>query len=128
MNSTIRKQGPWGLWWLTIVTFGVYYLVWYGRINKELADVQGAEVPANGKWWSQLVPFYGLYGLAKTADRLNDAHASAGSPTRVGSFTTWFWAPAWFSSQTRYLQRRINILHDVLAAKAFAADVQVPVA
>ncbi|WP_157749678.1 hypothetical protein [Jatrophihabitans sp. GAS493] len=49
---------------------------------------------------------------------MNSAHSLVGSPTRVGIFTTWFWAPAWFASQTRYLQRRINILHDVLAAKS----------
>ena len=39
-------------------------------------------------------------------------------PTRVGIGTSWFWAPLWFSSQTRYLQRRVNILHDVLASHA----------
>jgi hypothetical protein len=33
-------------------------------------------------------------------------------------FVTWFWAPSWFASQTRYLQRRVNILHDILASKA----------
>ncbi|SOD74892.1 hypothetical protein SAMN05892883_4086 [Jatrophihabitans sp. GAS493] len=59
-----------------------------------------------------------LIGLARTAKRVNSAHSLVGSPTRVGIFTTWFWAPAWFASQTRYLQRRINILHDVLAAKS----------
>jgi hypothetical protein len=31
---------------------------------------------------------------------------------------TWFLVPLWFGSHTRYLQRRINILHNVLAAKA----------
>jgi hypothetical protein len=114
----VRKQGAWGLWWLCLVTFGIYYYVWYHRINNELAAVLRAPVPANGQWWNQLIPIWNLVGLGATAKRLNAAHASLGSPTRVGLFVTWFWAPAWFGSQTRYLQRRLNILHDVLASHA----------
>jgi hypothetical protein len=112
----VRKQGAWGLWWLVVITFGIYYYVWYSRINRELATVLRTNVPADGEWWSQLIPIYGLIGLARTAKRLSAAHAALGSPTRVGVFVSWFWAPAWFASQTRYLQRRINILHDVIAA------------
>lgn len=37
----IRKQGAWGLWWLTVITFGIYYLVWYDRIGGELAATAG---------------------------------------------------------------------------------------
>jgi len=112
----IRKQGAWGLWWLVVITFGIYYYVWYARINRELAAVLRTEVPSDGQWWSQLIPIYSLVGLARTAKRVNAAHAAVGSPTRVGVFVTWFWATGWFASQTRYLQRRINILHDVHAA------------
>jgi hypothetical protein len=115
-GPVVRKQGAWGLWWLCLVTLGVYYYVWYHRINKELAAVLGTPVPANGQWWNQLIPIWNLVGLGATAKRLNAAHVAVGSPTRVGLFVTWFWAPAWFASQTRYLQRRINILHDVLAS------------
>ncbi len=114
----IKKQGAWGLWWLCIITFSVYYFVWYSRINRELSHVLGIARPFNGSGWSQIIPFYGLYGLSQTAKRVNAAHAKVGSPTRVSPFVTWFWATGWFGSQTRYLQRRINVLHDVLAAKA----------
>lgn len=116
--APVRKQGAWGLWWLVFVTLGIYYYVWYARINKELASVLRTSVPANGKWWAQLIPIYNLVGLGSTAKRVNAAHAAVGSPTRVSVFVTWFWAPGWFASQTRYLQRRINILHDVLAGRS----------
>lgn len=79
------------------------------------------ENPSDGQWWSQLIPIYGLIGLAKTAGRVNAAHAAVGSSTRVGSFTTWFWAPCWFGSQTRYLQRRINTLADIQQSHQVAA-------
>jgi hypothetical protein len=116
----IQKQGAWGLWWLTGITLSVYYFLWYARINRELCSVLKIEVPSDGEWWCALIPFYNMVGLARTARRVNAAHASVGSPTRVGSFTAWFLAPVWFGSQTRYLQRRVNILHDVVAAKSVA--------
>ena len=118
---SIRKQGAWGLWWLCGITVFVYYFVWYARINRELSSVLGHDVPANGRWWCQLIPIYSFVGLAKTAGRLNEAHAKLGSPTRVDSFMTWFLAPIWFTSQTRYLQRRMNILHDVAASQSVSA-------
>jgi len=45
-----RKQGAWGLWWLCLITLGIYYLVWYGRINSELGRVLNEPLPANGNW------------------------------------------------------------------------------
>ncbi|MEX5632743.1 hypothetical protein [Parafrankia sp. FMc2] len=113
-----RKQGAWGLWWLCMVTFSIYYFIWYDRINGELSAILGQPRRANSRWWNQIIPFWAFVGLAATAKRLNAAHASVGSPTRVGVFTAWFWAPGWFGSQTRYLQRRVNILHDVLTSRA----------
>jgi hypothetical protein len=113
-----RKQGAWGLWWLCLITLSIYYLIWYGRINSEVSRILNEPLPANGNWWNQLIPIWNLVGLSATAKRLNAAHAKVGSPTRVGPVTAWLWAPSWFASQTRYLQRRINILHDVLVAKA----------
>jgi photosystem II stability/assembly factor-like uncharacterized protein len=85
------------------------------RLTQEGAIFE-TEVLAHGRWWSQLIPIYNLIGLARTAKRINAAHVAVGSPTRVSVFVSWFWAPAWYASRTRYLQRRVNVLHDVLAA------------
>jgi hypothetical protein len=113
----VRKQGPWGLWWLVGITAGVYYVIWYARINRELSAVLGIEVPSDGQWWAVFVPVFNLIGLARTATRLNEAHARMGSGTRVSPFMAWFLAPVWYQSQTRYLQRRMNVLADVLSAR-----------
>ena len=110
----VRKQSAWGLWWLVGLTAGIYYLVWYHRINRELAEVVGDFDPrAWTKWWSQIIPIFGIIALRRTAKRLNAAHESVQSPVRVSLIMTWLWAPIWFSSHTRYLQRRVNALHDV---------------
>jgi len=45
-----RKQGAWGLWWLCLITFSIYYLIWYDRINSELGRVLNEPLPANGNW------------------------------------------------------------------------------
>lgn len=115
-RMTIRKQGAWGLWWLVLITFGIYYLVWYGRINRELFAVLGRPVESDGMWWSQFIPVYGLIGAWRTAKRVNEAHTKVGSPTRIGPFMAAVVSPIWFGSHTRYVQRRVNVLHDVVAS------------
>ena len=122
----VQKQSAWGLWWICFFTFGIYYCIWYHRINKELSAITGEERGATAQWWSQLIPIFSLVALAQTAGRLNRAHAALGSPTRVSSVVTWLWAPIWYASQTRYLQRRLNILHDVQAGRM--AQVPTPAA
>jgi hypothetical protein len=112
----VRKQSAWGLWWLVGLTLGIYYLVWYARINRELCAVLGREVPADGKGWATIIPILNLIGLVNTAGRLNEAHARVDSPVRVSTMTTLIWAPIWFCSHTRYLQRRMNSLADAVAS------------
>jgi hypothetical protein len=114
----VRKQGAWGVWWLCMLTCAIYYFVWYGRINRELAQVLGREVPADGKAWSQIVPIFSIIGLANTASRLNEALAMNGATERVSPVTACLLAPMWFASHPRYLQRRMNVLADVTAARA----------
>jgi len=116
----VRKQGAWGVWWLSILTISIYYLVWYGRVNRELCAVLGTEVPSDGKAWSQIVPIFGIIGLARTAERLNLALAQAGATERVSPITACLLAPMWFASHPRYLQRRMNTLADALAARTAA--------
>lgn len=116
LPAPVRRQGAWTAWWLILITLGIYYFVWYQRVNKELAARLGVRQGARGQWWSQLIPIMANVGLHRTAKRVNAAHAAIGSPTRIGTVTTWLWAPIWFMSQTRYVQRRMNLLHDIAAA------------
>ncbi len=59
----------------------------------------------------------GLAALSRIAKRLNAAHEIAGSNVKVSPIMTWLWAPIWFASHTRYLQRRVNILATVTGSK-----------
>lgn len=120
----LTKQGAWGLWWLCLLTAGVYYLMWFQRTNRELCAGLGQAVGGNGKWWSQFIPFYAASSRRATARRLNELAIQFGSPTRVAPWTFSTWSMWWFCSQTRYLQRRVNVLHDVVAAQAVQRSAQ----
>jgi hypothetical protein len=41
-GQTAKVRNPWGVLGLSIVTLGVYYLVWYYKVNREMSD-WGAE-------------------------------------------------------------------------------------
>lgn len=40
----VKRRNPWGAWALGLVTLGIYYLVWYYKINKELRDYPRASI------------------------------------------------------------------------------------
>jgi Domain of unknown function (DUF4234) len=37
-GKTAKVRNPWAVLLLTIVTIGIYYLVWYYKINREMSD------------------------------------------------------------------------------------------
>ena len=40
----VKERNPFGVWALSIVTLGVYYFVWYYKINKEMRRAFGIDV------------------------------------------------------------------------------------
>jgi hypothetical protein len=40
----VKERNPFGVWALAIVTLGIYYLVWYYKINKEMRRAYGIDV------------------------------------------------------------------------------------
>jgi len=115
-TAPIRRQGAWGLWWLCVITFGIYYLVWFDRIGRELAAVTDSSRAGWTRWWSQIIPVYGLIALSRTAKRLNTAHSQVGSSVRVSPVMTWLWSALWFLSTPRSVQRRVNTLAEITSA------------
>jgi hypothetical protein len=104
-----KIRSPWGVWWLTFLTLGIYYLVWYVKLNKEVARAAGPDIHVEtfGLWFSQCVPIAYWISLAHTTERLNTAsHRNGTAPTASGGMA--ILGTFWFMSQTRYLQRRAN--------------------
>ena len=43
-TSRVKIRNPFGVFALAIVTLGIYYLVWYYKVNRELRDAAGIDV------------------------------------------------------------------------------------
>jgi hypothetical protein len=43
-STRVKLRGPWAVFFLALVTLGIYYLVWYYKINRELRDAGGLDV------------------------------------------------------------------------------------
>jgi hypothetical protein len=93
------------VWWLSLITLGIYYLVWYHKIHREIAAAGGNAGLAPA--WSQIVPIWSLISVAGTGTRIADLQHLVGAKG-TSSAAVAFWSQFWFSSQTRYLQRRLN--------------------
>jgi hypothetical protein len=99
------ERSAWGVWFLCFLPF--YYLVWYVKINKELAAFTGEKVGTFGLWFGQCIPIVSWIGLAHTSDRINKVRTAKGLPPLPTVGMT-ILSSLWYGSQTRYLQRRLN--------------------
>lgn len=82
----VKKRHPFGPLGLGIITLGIYTLVWYYKINKELYDYTGEGSPTTSLlavligWVIIVPPFVSMY---KTGDRIAAAQAKAGLADRI---------------------------------------------
>jgi len=43
-GAEVKERNPFGVWALSFVTLGIYYLVWYYKVNKEMRRAFGIDV------------------------------------------------------------------------------------
>lgn len=83
-----KTRHPWGVWGLTIITLGIYGIVWYFKINKEVRDFEPNVVVSPGV--SVLALLFGwvllgiptLVSIVKSGSRIARAQQGAGLPPR----------------------------------------------
>lgn len=121
----LSKRNAFGTWLLVGLTLGIYALVMYERLNRELATPPGPARlrtrPAWSRWWSQFIPIYGIIGIHRTVKRLNErVKHKVISPTAAWLFWSWF-----FVGTYPYLQIGANRAVDRMrfAAARDAAEV-----
>lgn len=75
-------RSPVGVFLLSIVTFGIYGLVWYYKINEELKNFHPSiQVnPLNMILLSLFVPFFFIFSIFYTGQRIQQAQTVAGLP------------------------------------------------
>jgi len=55
---TVKKRGPWMVWFLTLITASIYGFVWWYKVNKELrAYSEAAGAPLNNNPTNSLLAF-----------------------------------------------------------------------
>jgi hypothetical protein len=81
-SARVKIRNPFGVFLLAIVTLGIYYLVWYYKVNRELRDAAGIDVSpivallAITVGWVIIVPpFVSWY---RTFQRIQQAQRQAG--------------------------------------------------
>lgn len=81
-----KRRNPWGVFFLTLITGGIYYLVWYYKVNNELRNVGSGKSPG----MSLLAVTLGvvilvppLVSIYRTADRIRVAQEQAGAKERM---------------------------------------------
>ncbi len=78
-----KTRHPWGVWGLSIITFGIYYLYWYYTVNSELkAYDTSIEVEPGIALLAALVPIANLVSLFNTGGRIEQAQVKSGVAER----------------------------------------------
>jgi hypothetical protein len=112
-----KKRQPWGVWGLTLITLGLYYYVWWYRINRETRDFDAritvkpglsvlAFLPGS---YLLIPPFVSTY---KTGQRIAQAQTAAGLPaTCSGGMGILFLFL--LNTHTVYYQGQLNKIWDI---------------
>lgn len=86
-TTYVKIRNPFGVFVLAIVTLGIYYVVWYYKVNRELRDAAGINVsPVTAilaitiGWVIIVPPFVSWY---RTFERIQQAQRQAGLANEV---------------------------------------------
>jgi quinol-cytochrome oxidoreductase complex cytochrome b subunit len=79
-----KKRSPFGAWLLIFPTLGIYFLVWFYKINKELRSfLKDDSIKPGLLTLSQIVPIWNYYTVYQTGERIGRAEQSVGLPVTV---------------------------------------------
>lgn len=83
-GQVYKKRSPFGAWLLIFPTLGIYFLVWFYKINKELRSfLKDDSIKPGLLTFSQIVPIWNYYTVYQTGERIGRGEQSAGLPVTV---------------------------------------------
>ena len=114
-----KRRNPWGVLLLSFVTLGIYFFVWWYKINNELKNNGQENNPtvallALVLGWIIIVPPFVTY--YRTADRIRQAQEATGASERmipVLGLVLWIVISTFTAV---YYQSQLNKAWDALAA------------
>jgi hypothetical protein len=116
-DTEVKIRNPFLVFVWSLVTLGIYYLVWYYKINRELRDAAGVDVSpvvallAISVGWIVIVPpFVSWY---RTFERIAGAQRAAGSAREANpiiGFVLYVIAVFFLPVEVLYAQDELNAL------------------
>jgi hypothetical protein len=115
-GASVKIRRPWGVFLLVLVTLGIYYLVWYYKTNRELADFGVGDSPGLSLVAITLgglliiPPFVSEWRYYR---RIGEAQARAGMDHRIShvtGFVLYLIALILLPFETVYAQHHLNRL------------------
>jgi uncharacterized protein DUF4234 len=124
-GTHVKIRSPFGVFVLAIVTLGIYYLVWYYKVNRELRDAAGIDVDPfvallaiTIGWLIIVPPFVSWY---RTFERIQQAQRQAGLTSEVNpilGFILYLVALYFLPVELLYAQDELNKLWRARSAHA----------
>jgi hypothetical protein len=113
-STTVKIRNPFLVFLWSLLTLGIYYCVWYYKINRELRDAASIDVSpimallaVTIGWLIIVPPFVSWY---RTFDRIATAQRSAGLPeaSSVLGFILFLIAVVFLPVEVLYAQDELN--------------------
>jgi hypothetical protein len=119
-----KRRNPWGVFLLSLITLGVYFFVWWYKINNELRNYGIDNNPARAVLAVTLgallivPPFVSVYN---TADRIQKAQIKSGAEERIIPVLALLLVIVVEGFAIPYYQSQINKVWDALATQEGAS-------
>lgn len=125
----MKRRGPVAVWLgLPLVTLGIYQLVWYYKIHKELQEFDRRRVlnPTGSLLvmiflgWTLIAPLISFHNTGKA---IANAQRAAGLPVTCSAAAS-TWLTFVFGLNVWYMQRQLNLVVDAYPGAAPGTEVQ----
>ncbi len=120
-----KKRGPWAIWFLSIVTFSIYYLVWHYKINDEARRYLQDESIKPGIALLALLPgailvIPALVTVYRTGERIQRMEERTGIARTVEPIIGLI-GSLFYSLHLPYFQSHLNTVWDTAVAAQYAS-------
>lgn len=115
-----KRRNPWGVFLLTFITFGIYGVVWYYKINNELKNYGVQNDPTLATLAITLGSFIVVppfVSYFRTAGRIRTAQENAGATERMVPVLALILTFVIGTFVVVYYQSQINKVWDALASQ-----------
>jgi hypothetical protein len=131
-GAHVKIRSPWGVFFLALVTLGIYYLVWYYKINRELRDVGIGTSPLTSLlaislgWIIIVPPFVSTWNTLGRIKEAEERFRSTAELSRGLGFILYLVALIFLPFELPYMQEHLNRLWRAAAAREAPGPSDVP--